>query len=153
MSLQRSKHINIISALVQGKEDKKTYAERNLKLSGKQCMLHGIFRLCVSTLLNAYGRLIHLNRRRTLFFVGVVSFQLEPCKSTAKNLYSECNHVSSENYLLLTNASRIPAWLYRVFRAQADWTLTHMSHKDIEQSTVEASITLHGVTLTDSVIR
>jgi hypothetical protein len=43
--------------------------------------------------------------------------------------------------------------LYRVFRAQADWTLTHMSHKDTEQSTVEASITLDGVTLTDSLIR
>jgi hypothetical protein len=35
---------------------------------------------------------------------------------------------------------------YRVFRAQADWTLTHTS-------TIEASITLDGVTLTDSLIR
>jgi hypothetical protein len=43
--------------------------------------------------------------------------------------------------------------LYRVFRAQADWTLTHTSHKDTEQSTIEASITLDGVTLTDSLIR
>jgi hypothetical protein len=42
---------------------------------------------------------------------------------------------------------------YRVFRAQADWTLTHTSHKDTEQSTVEASITLDGVTLTDSLTR
>jgi hypothetical protein len=32
---------------------------------------------------------------------------------------------------------------------QADWILTHMSHKDIEQSTIEASVTLGGVTLTD----
>jgi hypothetical protein len=39
------------------------------------------------------------------------------------------------------------------FRAQADWTLTHTSHKDTEQSTIEASITLDGVTLTDSLIR
>jgi hypothetical protein len=43
--------------------------------------------------------------------------------------------------------------IYRVFRAQADWTLTHTSHKDTEQSTIEASITLDGVTLTDSLIR
>jgi hypothetical protein len=43
--------------------------------------------------------------------------------------------------------------LYRVFRVQADWTVTHMSHKDTEQSTIEASITLDGVTLTDSLIR
>jgi hypothetical protein len=43
--------------------------------------------------------------------------------------------------------------LYRVFRAQADWTLTHGSHKDTEQSTIEASITLDGVTLTESLIR
>jgi hypothetical protein len=44
-------------------------------------------------------------------------------------------------------------WMYRVFRAQADWTLTHTSHKDTEQSTTEASITLDGITLTDSMIR
>jgi hypothetical protein len=40
-----------------------------------------------------------------------------------------------------------------LFRAQADWALTHASHKDTEQSTIEASITLDGVTLTDSLIR
>jgi hypothetical protein len=40
-----------------------------------------------------------------------------------------------------------------MFRAQADWTLTHMSHKDTEQSTIEASITLDGVILTNSLIR
>jgi hypothetical protein len=34
------------------------------------------------------------------------------------------------------------------FRAQADWTLTHTSHKDTEQSIIEASITL-----TDKLIR
>jgi hypothetical protein len=38
--------------------------------------------------------------------------------------------------------------LYRVFSAQADWTLTHTSHKDTEQSTMEAFITLDGVKLT-----
>jgi hypothetical protein len=56
----------------------------------------------------------------------------------------------------LTNKFRELAQLkapYRVFRAQADWTLTHTSHKDTQQSTVEASITLDGVTLTDSLIR
>jgi hypothetical protein len=45
------------------------------------------------------------------------------------------------------------AMIYRVFRAQADWTLTHMSHKDTEQSKIEASITLDDLTLTDSLIR
>jgi hypothetical protein len=35
-----------------------------------------------------------------------------------------------------------------VFRGQADWTLTHTSHKDTEQSKIEASITLDVVTLT-----
>jgi hypothetical protein len=39
-------------------------------------------------------------------------------------------------------------WKYRVFRAEANWTLTHMSHKD-----TEASITLDGVILTDLLIR
>jgi hypothetical protein len=38
-------------------------------------------------------------------------------------------------------------------RTQADWTVTHTCHKDPEQSTIEASITLDGVTLTDSLIR
>jgi hypothetical protein len=41
----------------------------------------------------------------------------------------------------------------RMFRAQADWTLTHTSQKDTEQSIIEASITLDGVTLTDSLTR
>jgi hypothetical protein len=39
--------------------------------------------------------------------------------------------------------------VYSVISAQADWTLTHTSHEDTEQSTIEASITLDGVTLTD----
>jgi hypothetical protein len=43
-------------------------------------------------------------------------------------------------------------WLW-VFNAQADWTLTHTSHEDRKQSTIEASITLDGVTLTDPLIR
>jgi hypothetical protein len=42
--------------------------------------------------------------------------------------------------------------LYRVFRAQDDWTLTHTSHKGTEQRTIEASISLECVTLTDSLI-
>jgi hypothetical protein len=36
---------------------------------------------------------------------------------------------------------------------QLDWTLTHTSHKDTEQSTIEASVTLDGMTLTDPLIR
>jgi hypothetical protein len=40
---------------------------------------------------------------------------------------------------------------YCVFIVQADWTSTHTSLKDTEQSTIEASITLDGVTLTDPV--
>jgi hypothetical protein len=39
-----------------------------------------------------------------------------------------------------------------MFSAQADWTLTPTIYKDTEQSTVEAPITLDGVTLTDQVI-
>jgi hypothetical protein len=44
-------------------------------------------------------------------------------------------------------------FLYRVFSSQADWTLIHTSHKDTEQSTIEDSIILGGVTLTDPLIR
>jgi hypothetical protein len=40
-----------------------------------------------------------------------------------------------------------------VFRAQADLALTHTCHTDTEQSTIEASVTLDGVTLIDSLIR
>jgi hypothetical protein len=42
---------------------------------------------------------------------------------------------------------------YRIFSAQADRTLTHTSHEDTEQSTIEASFTLDGVTLTEPLIR
>jgi hypothetical protein len=47
----------------------------------------------------------------------------------------------------VTATERFP--IKRVFRAQADWTLTHTTHKDTEQSTIEASIAHDGVTLTD----
>jgi hypothetical protein len=40
-----------------------------------------------------------------------------------------------------------------MFSAQADWTLIHTTHKDTEQSTVEASITLDGVTMIDPLTR
>jgi hypothetical protein len=40
-----------------------------------------------------------------------------------------------------------------MFSAQADSTPTHTSHKDTEQSTIYASITLDVVTLTDSLFR
>jgi hypothetical protein len=43
--------------------------------------------------------------------------------------------------------------MYVCISAQADWTLTHTSHKDTEQSTIEASIALSGITLTDLLIR
>jgi hypothetical protein len=42
--------------------------------------------------------------------------------------------------------------MYRVFSAQAGWTLTQARHKDTEQNTIEASITLDGLTLTDPLI-
>jgi hypothetical protein len=40
-----------------------------------------------------------------------------------------------------------------VLSGQADWTLTHTSHEDTEQSIVEDSNKLDGVTVTDSLIR
>jgi hypothetical protein len=43
--------------------------------------------------------------------------------------------------------------MYPVFRAQADWTLTHTSHKDTEQSTIQASDILDGVTWADWLLR
>jgi hypothetical protein len=49
--------------------------------------------------------------------------------------------------------SNLLARLKQVFSAQANRTLTHTSHKDTEQSTTEASITLDGLTLTDPLIR
>jgi hypothetical protein len=42
--------------------------------------------------------------------------------------------------------------MYRVFSAQADWTLIHTCHKDTEQSSTGASVTLDGVRLTDPLI-
>jgi hypothetical protein len=42
---------------------------------------------------------------------------------------------------------------YRVFNWQADCALTHTSHEDTEQSTIEAFITLDDVTLANPLIR
>jgi hypothetical protein len=70
--------------------------------------------------------------------------------SKKQGLYTESVCISPDRkiYFLLQKN-----WKYRGFRAQADWTLAHTNHKDTKQSTVEASITLDGVTLTDSLIR
>jgi hypothetical protein len=53
----------------------------------------------------------------------------------------------SEAKMINNNYNVYDVHKYRVFRAQADWTLTHRSHKDTEQSTIDC------VTLTDSLIR
>jgi hypothetical protein len=56
-------------------------------------------------------------------------------------------------FCCIMNGVGISTNKYRVFSAQADWTLTHTNHKDTEQSTIEISVTVHGVTLSDSLIR
>jgi shikimate kinase len=60
----------------------------------------------------------------------------------------DMNEYSNEIYADLSKESK-----YRMFSAKADWTLTHTCHKNKKQGTVEAAITLNGVTLTDSLIR
>jgi hypothetical protein len=40
-----------------------------------------------------------------------------------------------------------------LFRGQTDWTLTHTGRKGTEQSTIKASITPDGVTLTELLLR
>jgi hypothetical protein len=42
---------------------------------------------------------------------------------------------------------------FNIVHPPTSWTLTHMSHKDTQQSTIEASATLDGITLTDPLIR
>jgi hypothetical protein len=74
---------------------------------------------------------------------------------TSVNLRLTARHPIPEDRTLRrdgTGCRHTGAALYRVFRAQADWTSNHTSHKDTEQSTIEASITLDGVTLTDPLI-
>jgi hypothetical protein len=72
--------------------------------------------------------------------------------STIKSTITYCRHSLQDTWRWKQHIppKRLypPTRLYRVFRAQADWALTHTSHKDTEQSTIEASITLDGVTLT-----
>jgi hypothetical protein len=70
-------------------------------------------------------------------------------------MHATCDEYCIEEHLhyLQLVASTVPGqacYLYRVFRAQADWTLTHTSHKGTEQSTIEGSVTLDVVTLADS---
>jgi hypothetical protein len=69
---------------------------------------------------------IKLKKSRNLY--GTIIFILKYCNPKSHNCLS----------------------VYLVFRGQADWTMTHTSHKDTEQSTIEASITLDGATLTDT---
>jgi hypothetical protein len=68
-------------------------------------------------------------------------------------LFTDCCLVTAGfcDYTFLTLSKC--ATLYRMFSAQAGWTLTHTSHKDTEQSAVEASVTLDSITLTGLLIR
>jgi hypothetical protein len=61
-----------------------------------------------------------------------------PYKAILRQLFIDC----------IRRTASAPTSIQRVFRAQSDWTLTHTGHEDTEQSTIEASITLDGVTLT-----
>jgi hypothetical protein len=63
-------------------------------------------------------------------------------------LFRKITAVYSENQKKSVNTLCGHIYIKRVFSAQADWILTHRSHKDTEQSTIEASITLDDVTLT-----
>jgi hypothetical protein len=58
--------------------------------------------------------------------------------------------ISEVDEQLRVRATKLDSYLqiYRVFSAQADCTLTHTSHKDTEQGTIEVSIALDDVTLT-----
>jgi hypothetical protein len=49
---------------------------------------------------------------------------------------------------LLDRKQRVFHAIYGVFNAQADWTLTHTSHKGTEQSTIGASIAFDSATMT-----
>jgi hypothetical protein len=55
--------------------------------------------------------------------------------------------------VIATSRRKFGSKIHRVFSVQTDWTLTHTSHKYTEQSTIEASIILDGVTPTDSLVR
>jgi hypothetical protein len=82
-----------------------------------------------------------------------IFFQLNPCGNSLYVTSSLTRRWVCLLWIYLIFRQVYVLHIYRVFRAQAGWTLTHTSHKDAEQSTTEASITLDGVTLTDSLIR
>jgi hypothetical protein len=86
---------------------------------------------------------------RSSIFLPVVCAYVGECIFCTNGCVNKTAHCPTHNMGLQYN---IP-YIYRVSRGQADWSLTHTSHKDTEQSTREASITLDGVTLTDSLIR
>jgi hypothetical protein len=76
--------------------------------------------------------------KRTILFVPGLEIRpliLQPVAST----YTDCAFADP--------------YIYRLFKLQADWTLTHTNHKDTDQNTTAASIRLDGVTLADSLIR
>jgi hypothetical protein len=63
---------------------------------------------------------------------------------------SELNNIVVQHSVALI---RIISSIYWSISTQADCTLIDTSHKDKEEGTIEASITLDGVTLTDQQIR
>jgi hypothetical protein len=85
----------------------------------------------------------------------IISPRCKVTPKTLENLYERKECGNCLGYKELFNWMQVGwlyAWIYRVFSAQADWTLTHTSHKDTEHSTIEASITLDGVTRTNSLL-
>jgi hypothetical protein len=67
---------------------------------------------------------------------------------SATLLMMRCRRLWEPFCLSLSSMAR-----YWVFREQAEWTLTHTSYKDTEESTIEACITLDGVTRADLLVR
>jgi hypothetical protein len=79
--------------------------------------------------------------------------QWEERRGARKRDYESKQEALGRTNRLLSFHRNLSIWYYRMFSTQADWTLTHTRHKDTEHSTIEASITLDVVTMTDLLIR
>jgi hypothetical protein len=71
------------------------------------------------------------------------------CTISSRTKSPSATHWGITSQSLRNESANHALEIHQVSKVQTDWTLTRTSHKDTEQRTMEASITLNGITLTD----
>jgi hypothetical protein len=86
------------------------------------------------------------------FFLNCLSNDTLRIEILWRQISEDTDLQRKEIYSMLTYTAKL-MHKYRVFSAQADWTLTHTGHRDTEQSTVTLTDSLLGLPGDTSVCR